>query len=59
MSYIVGMYALGINVCMSFGTALCTDVVTIMDVARAAATEVDTIWQLAENSTSLVKLKER
>jgi hypothetical protein len=42
---------------MSLSTALCTDVVTIMDVARAAATEVDTIWQLAENSTSFVKLK--
>jgi hypothetical protein len=42
---------------MSLRTALCADVVTIMDVARAAATEVDTIWQLDENSTSFVKLK--
>jgi hypothetical protein len=41
---------------MSLGTALCTDVVTIVDVARAAATKVDTIWQLVENSTSFVKL---
>jgi hypothetical protein len=42
---------------MALGTALCTDVVTIMDVARSAATEVDTIWQQAENSNSFVKLK--
>jgi len=42
---------------MSLGTGICTDVVTRMDVARTAATEVDTIWQLAENSTSFVKRK--
>ena len=39
-------------VCMSVGTEICTDIVTREWVsARAAATEVDTIWQLAENST--------
>jgi hypothetical protein len=42
---------------MSLGTALCRDVLTIVDVARAAATEVDTIRQLVENNTSFVKLK--
>jgi len=42
---------------MSLATAICTDVVTRMDVARAAATEVVTVWQLAENSTSFVILK--
>jgi hypothetical protein len=41
---------------MSLGTALCTDV-TIMDVARAAAKKVDTIWPLSEKSTSFVKLQ--
>jgi len=46
-----------IYVCQSLGTAICTDVVTRMDVARAAATEVVTIWQLAENSISFVILK--
>jgi hypothetical protein len=42
---------------VSLGTALCTEVLTFMDVARSAATELDTIWQMAENSSSLVKHK--
>jgi len=42
---------------MSLGTAICTDVVTKIDVARAAATDVVTVWQLAENSISFVIIK--
>jgi hypothetical protein len=38
---------------MSLGAALCTDVVTIVDVARAAATEVDTIWQRLRTAPDL------
>jgi hypothetical protein len=42
---------------MSLDPGICTDVVTTMDVARPAATDVDTIWQLADNSISFIILK--